>query len=165
MSASCWWFIESSNLLLLPLQLPSQLPIPNLCQQEQQSWSKLYPPPMDCARDGRAVFDPRCRLASWLSLSPGSPGDPSSQQSLLPCRSTAFPDKGPAVLASCPAPRPSESKQLPGAVSWLPAGLALSPAVAPGSPACGCPGPSLINPRALVSHHSPELLVGPSPSH
>lgn len=82
--------------------------IQNSRQQEQQSLSKLNPPPMDYARDGRAVSDPDCSLASWLSLSPVSAGAPGSQHSVaLPghCRA-ALPGTGPAALAlpgSCPS--------------------------------------------------------------
>lgn len=144
MSAACWWFIESSS-LLFPLPAAFSVLIPNSCQLEQQSLSKLYPPPTDYARDGRTVFDPHCWLVFWLSLSPGSPGDPGCQQSWLPCQGTAgqaLPVKGPAALAPCQAPA------LQGAAGWCCA-LAASwacPEVPPGSPACGCPGPFPINP-------------------
>lgn len=138
----------------------------NSCQQEQ-SLSKLYPPPVDCARDGRAVLDPHCRLASRLSLIPGSPGDPGSHQSLLPCSGTAgqaLPGKGPAALAPGLAPCPPGSSCLvlcPGCRLGLPWALRWHQGAQP----TAVQGLPLETSQALVSHCPPELLVGPSPSH
>lgn len=41
MSAACWWFIESSNLLLLSLQLPSQF-LSQICLSRSSSLGPSY---------------------------------------------------------------------------------------------------------------------------
>lgn len=162
MSEACWWFTESSN-LLFSLQLPSkflsQIPVSRsscpypsctllpwtmpemagLCLTLAASWLLAQPQP-------------------WLAWRCRLPAEPVSL--LRPC--WAGPSwQGPCCPGTLPASLPFR-EQLAGAVPWLPARPALrwhqaaQPVAVQGLPRQ--------TPWALVSHHPPELLVGPSPS-